>query len=161
MCLRLTLAHLLFVLAALCASGSFAMGQETAPGAFRPPPAPKAPPAGDRIARGPLSDQECRDFAQLFVDAVKSGDRAALDALFDWETIWKTATTGFELSGPDRAELFQNLTRGALGDSSIGAQLIKNSKSGGEFDTLRIRQSQTRRVILFRMIQPLASGGVG
>ena len=107
----LTLARLMLVLTAVNSSASMARGQDAPPGAFRPDPAPKRPAARNRDAQTLLSEQDCREYGQMVVKAVKSGDRAALNALIDWESIWKTATAGFELSGAAGTELFNELSK--------------------------------------------------
>jgi len=157
---RLTLARLLLVGTALTFNASLVSGQEKTEGAIQAKPVPK-PAARDRDAKSALSEQDCREYAQKVVNAVEAGDRNALDALIDFESIFEAATAGFEVPDAERPEMIRGLHSSMGSQGGLAGQLIQNSQAGGNFDFLRVRQNRQRPVILFRIIQPASSGGVG
>ena len=60
-----------------------------------------------------------------------------------------------------RQELKSGLKSGIDSDTGFTGQLVKNCQQGGTVDYLRVRQNHGRQVVLFRMIQPIETGGVG
>ncbi len=117
--------------------------------------------AQDSVANNPLSDQECRAYARSVTEAVASGDPAVVNSLIDWNQVFNTALSGMEMTTKRRQDLMLDLRRGIAKDVSFTTQLIKNSEAGGSLDFLRARQNRGRQVMLFRMIQPIGTGGVG
>ena len=108
----------------------------------------------------PLSEQECRDFAQSVSNAVTAGDLVALNDLFDWNRLYDVVLNGMEMTTKRRRDLVLELRTGMSNDYSFTGQIIKNVQAGGALDYLRNREDQGRQVILFRMLRPISSGGV-
>ncbi len=65
------------------------------------------------------------------------------------------------LSDQQLQEFKKGLKSSIDSDAGFAAQLVKNSQQGGKFDFLRTRRNHGRQVVLFRMIQPSETGGVG
>ena len=122
---------------------------------------PTQPAAQDRVATNPLSEEECRTYAQSVTKAVASGDLTVLNALIDWNQLFNTVLSGMEMTTKRRQDLMLQMRSEINKGESFTSQLIKNSEAGGSLDFLRARQNQGRQVILFRMIQPISTGGVG
>ncbi len=122
--------------------------------------AAKQPAAGKRESKGSLSDQVCRAFADELAKTVSSGDRAAVSALIDWNSVIDTAFQGLAVPEAQRQELRDGIKSGLDKETGITGQLVKNGQAGGTFDYLRTRQNQGRQVVLMRMIQPAGAGGV-
>src|SRR5262249_10915535 len=87
------IARRLLVLAVFAAAGSRADAQEVVGSAARIAPVHEKA-VGSRDSTGPLSEQDCREYAQLIVNAFKSGDLNAVNALIDWDAIFDAATAG-------------------------------------------------------------------
>jgi hypothetical protein len=155
-----TLLRVLFVFTTLTATFSNAIAQDTRGGQAGSKAGFKQSAARNRVATSPLSDQDCRTYAQSVTKAVASGDQAALNALIDWDQFFSTVMAGMEMTEKLRKDVALGLHSEKNKDALTG-QFIKNSQAGGNFDYLRARQSRGRQSILFRMIQPAGSGGVG
>jgi hypothetical protein len=158
---RVTWIRLLLVITALTAACSATSAQDTRTGRTRSKVGSKQSVSQNGGANNPLSDQECRAYAQLVIKAVASGDQAAFNALIDWDQLFDTALTGIEMTEKLRKDLNRGLRSGGDRETALTGQLIKNSRAGGTFDFLRARQSHGRQAILFRLIQPISTGGVG
>ena len=107
-------------------------------------------------ANSPLSDQECRDYAQSVTKAVASGDLAALNALIDWNQIFDTVVChGMEMTTKRREDLILGLRSGIEQRRIVYEPTDQERpRPEGRLDFLRTRQNHGRQVILFRMIQP-------
>jgi hypothetical protein len=144
---RMTLARLLSLLLALTATGSIAEAQNTTGKSARTKSVPKQPTVRDGNSNASLSEQECREFAQAIVKAVSSGDQAALNALFDWDSLFDKTFAGLTLPETDRKEYIRGLRGSITKDTGLMGQIIKNTKTGGKFDYLRTRQNHGGQVI--------------
>ncbi len=119
--------------------------------------APAKPVSGARatpseVARAPIGEKDCLEYANEVVAAVATGNKSVLNALIDWDAIFATSTADLDapatvVSGWIR-EMKQSLATG-LGFADA---IIQNSKAGGQFDYLRTRISHGQQVILFRLI---------
>jgi hypothetical protein len=114
-----------------------------------------------RLAPNQLSDEECRDYALAVVNAAGSGNRAAFTAQIDWDALFDASLVNLALSDQQLQEFKKGLKSSIDSDTGFAAQLVKNSQQGGKFDFLRTRRNHGRQVVLFRMIQPSETGGVG
>jgi hypothetical protein len=114
-----------------------------------------------RLAPNQFSDEECRDYALAVVNAAGSGNRAAFTAQIDWDALFDASLVNLALSDQQLQEFKKGLKSSIDSDTGFAAQLVKNSQQGGKFDFLRTRRNHGRQVVLFRMIQPSETGGVG
>jgi hypothetical protein len=112
------------------------------------------------VTARPLSEQDCRDFAQSVSNAVAAGDLVALNALFDWHHVSDVVLNGMELTTKRRQDLALELRTGVSRESSFTSQMIKNVGAGGTLRCLRTRQDHQRQVVLYRMLGPGRSGGL-
>jgi tetratricopeptide (TPR) repeat protein len=128
------------------------------PTSNKPSPGPSVAPQGEVVARDALSESDCRTYAQSVLDAIKEGRLAELNALVDWDTLFKTMATGWDIPDKVHQGMLRGLRAGLDGELGFTGQLIRNSKIGGSYRFLRTRESHGRQVILIRMIQP--NGGV-
>ncbi len=136
-------------------------GQDGLGKATRSKPGPEQKSAGNPAteATGPLSEADYRTFAQSVVEACSQGELTALNALFDWDSLYKTMAHGWELPEEVIQGAFSGLKKGMSQEGGITGQIIDLSKKGGSLTYLRTRRSRGRQVVLFRMILP-ESGGI-
>jgi hypothetical protein len=106
----------------------------------------------------PLPEEDCEEYADAVVEAVASGDPAAVNSLIDWDSIFATATADLGASEKVVSDWKRGLKTTVIDNAGYAGRLIQNSKEGGQFDYLRTRESHGKQVILFRMIGP---GGQG
>jgi tetratricopeptide (TPR) repeat protein len=107
-----------------------------------------------------LSEAECRDYAEAVVKAVEAGYQVGLNALVDWDSVFRAATTGWNIPDNLHEEVIRGLREGVEGELGLTGRIITNSKQGGRFSFLGARRRHDRQVILFRMIRPVGQGGV-
>ena len=160
-CSGMTLARLLSLLLALATTVSIAEAQNTTGRSARTKSVSQQPAARDQNSNAALSEQECRAYAQALTKAFSSGDRAALSALIDWDSIFDTALNGLSMPDNQRREFTTGLRSSLDNDNGFTGQLVKNGPAGGKFDYLRTRQNNGRQVVLMRMIQGKEAGEVG
>ncbi len=146
------------VLAASTFAGSPVRAQQKIDVAVQAKPATSPPAAAPGAPALPLSEADCREYAQAVVKAVATGEETAFNALIDWDAIFATATTDLGASENMVAELIKGMRASLVKGAGPTRQLIENSKTGGTFDFLRTRISHGRQVILFRLIGPENQG---
>jgi hypothetical protein len=112
------------------------------------------------VTAQPISEQECRDFAESLSKAVAAGDLAALNGLFDWNQLYGAVLNGMEMTTKRRQDLVLELRTGMDKDYSFTGQLIKNVQAGWTWHYLRTREDHGRQVILYRWLRPIRTGGV-
>ena len=156
----MTLVRLLLILATLTTTGSRVTAQNPRQSNSRAKDVPKQPGGRNRVANNPLSDKDCRAFAQAIADAINAGDRAAFNALIDWDSHFYASQARNALPGTQRQDIMKQLNRTTDNETGFTGQLIKNAKAGAKFSFLRARQNQGRQVVEYRMILPEGSGGV-
>jgi hypothetical protein len=153
----------LWIMTALAVAAIPACGQagRNAPSATKPTPGQPSARPGELAAQVALPESDCLAYAQSVVKAVADGDPARLIDLVDWDSIFNAAVAGLDLTDEKRQDIFRGLRRGVDDrERGFAGQYIKISKQGGSLSFLRTRQSHGRRVILFRLIQPIEVGGV-
>jgi tetratricopeptide (TPR) repeat protein len=94
-------------------------------------------------------DPVLQDFATRFAKNVNAGDVAAIRQGLDLEALINTAVKGLESS----AEVEKGFKDGVRGPIDVSLQLAEATKSGGQYQLLRIRTSAFGRPqALFRLI---------
>jgi hypothetical protein len=146
------------VLTALASTISTASAQAPPKGSTRGKDARQLA-AKAQSGRNQLSEEECRQFAKSFTDAINTGNVTAFNALIDWESIFNTALTNMTMTDQQREGVLRELRNATNSELGLGAQLIKQVKNGAHFDYLRPRQNAGRQVLLYRLIIA-ESGGV-
>jgi hypothetical protein len=107
-----------------------------------------------------LPDGDCRAFALQVVEAIKTGKLSVLNDLIDWELLFSKTMRGLDVTPKLRQDITTGLKNGLSRETGLSGQIVKNSRAGGTFDFLRVREDKNRQAILFRLIQPAGSGGV-
>jgi len=148
----------MIVFVALTCAGSPACRQQKPTVAAQARPAAGSPAAAQGAVTKPLSEPDCREYAQAVAQAVASGDEAAFNALIDWDSMFATATADLGASEKFISDVVQGLRRSLVSGAGLARPLIQNSKSGGTFDFLRTRVSHGDQVVLCRMIGPENQG---
>jgi tetratricopeptide (TPR) repeat protein len=148
------------VFMALTSTASLASGQELSPTSVQSKPAAGPRAVQKSAAKGEVSDADCRAYALRVVKAVSSGNVSALNSLIDWDALFNTMLKGIEISPQMRGNITVGLKSALNRETGLSGQIIKNSQQGGTFSFLRNRENHDRRVILFRLIQPLTTGGI-
>jgi hypothetical protein len=156
---RLTWIRLGLVFTILTIAFSSASAQSQRGGTARSKAVSK-PVGRDRVAKNPLSDQDCRAFAQAIGSALSAGDQAALNALIDWDALFDTALAGMSLPDTQRQNLIKELKSTIGLELGLTGQLAKSAKAGAKFAFLRTRQNPAGQAVQFRMTQPEKTGGV-
>lgn len=156
---RVMFSRIAWVLTILAATASPTWGQA---GSGTPPQSkPRAGQPSIRKAAkatAPLSEADCRAYAETVIKAVSAKDLAALNALIDWDGFMKRMATGWVISNSMRDGAFKGVRKGMDEEHGTTGQLIKNAKLGGSLTFLRTRQNHGQRVVLFRIIQPKNEG---
>jgi hypothetical protein len=116
------------------------------------------PSTPDDVTSQPIAEKDCREYANQVVRAVASGDRAAFNALIDWDALFAVSTANLGAAPKVISGWIQEMKQTLATDSSFGGALIQNTKAGGQFDFLRTRIGHGRQVIVFRMIGPASQG---
>lgn len=107
-----------------------------------------------------FSEQDARAFADAMSQALQKGDKAAFNALIDWDAIYETALQGMNLTKNQTNEFMNELRKHINDDAGFTSQMVQNYKNGGRLDYLRTRERNRRQVVLLRMTLPVASSGV-
>jgi hypothetical protein len=143
---------------AVASAGFPGCGQSKPEVADQPKPAAGVPAAPNETRVEAIPEKDCQQFASEVVEAVASGNKAALNSLLDWEAIFATATTNLG-APPNVVQGWIQEMRQAL-NTNVGFadSLIQNTKSGGQFDFLRTRISHGRQVAMFRLLGPASRG---
>jgi len=132
-------ACLLMAFTALIFAGSLASGQEKSASAARSKPAAGAKAVSKGVAKGELSDQDCRSYALQVVKAVGYGKVTTLNSLIDWDSLFRTMMKGLEITAKTREDLTMGLKNVLDRETGLSGQIIKNSQQGGSFSFLRAR----------------------
>jgi hypothetical protein len=107
----------------------------------------------------PLSDAECREFAEKVKKAFATQNTAALISLIDWDALIETATAGVEAPTEFRKAFAKGLKGSLNREQSLVGQIVARAKEGGSYTLLRIHDKNGRRCALFRLL-PANDGGV-
>lgn len=120
------------------------------------------PPPAKAAAREapPLSEAECRAYADAVLAAVRKHDKSALSGLMDWDALFERTFAGLEISDRDRSDYIKGFRQSLDSPTGFAPQIIAKVKHGGAISLLRVQKHQGRRVLLFRFILPAAEGGV-
>jgi hypothetical protein len=106
-------------------------------------PAPDAVPTED----------ECLALAQQVLDAVGSGDAAAIEHLMDWDTLFSRATADIQAAATFRSGFIGGVKQ-SFGDVCPFARALAKAatNTGGEVHFLRLRSVDKDPTLLFRVL---------
>jgi hypothetical protein len=79
--------------------------------------------------------------------------------LIEWDAFFKRISIGWDVSSKFNQDLLAGLKHSMEQPTGVTGQLILNSKQGGTFSYLRIRQNHGRQMVLFRLLKPISQGG--
>jgi hypothetical protein len=153
-------AGILLLFAVATVAGFDARGQEKAKSKGRAKPGSGSQSISKSASKNQINDADCRAYASRVVDAVKAGNMSAVNELVDWDSLFNRTFEGMDIEPKLRERITLGFRNGLSLETGLSGQIIKNSRAGGTFDFLRIRDDESRRVILFRLIQPANAGGV-
>jgi hypothetical protein len=156
----MTLAWVLLVLPVVTVTGFGASFQEKSAKSSRAKPSPRSQSVSKTAPKSQLQDGDCRAFALQVVEAIRTGKLSVLNDLIDWELLFSKTMRGLEVTPKLRQDITTGLKNGLSRETGLSGQIVKNSRAGGTFDFLRVREDKNRQAILFRLIQPAGSGGV-
>jgi hypothetical protein len=156
----MTLARVLLVFSVVTLAGFGASGQEKTAKKSRTKPVPRPRPVSKQTPKSQLHDGDCRAFASQVALAIRAGNISTLNDLIDWESLFNTTMKGMDVTPKLRQDITLGLKNGLSRETGLSGQIVKNSRAGGTFDFLRIREDKNRQAILFRLIQPAGAGGV-
>jgi hypothetical protein len=107
------------------------------------------------------SEEQCRQWAALFVKAMTAGDVAGSNNLIDWDALLEKATAYPNLTpaqGKQRGEFIGGAIKATKSSAGFCGQVIDNVHKGGTYKLLRCREVEGQRRALLRMIT--ADGGL-
>ena len=156
----MTLAWVLLVFNMVTVTGFGASFQEKSAKTSQAKPGPRSQAVSKPAPQGQLPDGDWRAFGSQVALAIKSGNVSALNDLIDWDALFNTTLKGIEVTPKLRQDLTLGLKNGLSRESGFSGQIVKNSREGGTFDFLKVREDKNRQAILFRLIQSAGSGGV-
>jgi hypothetical protein len=137
---------------ALAVGGLYGCGKSAPEVVIQPVPSAGRPATSTEPRTSLISEKDCDEYARSVTSAVSSGNKPALNALFDWDAIFATATANLGGSPESVADWTKELKQSLERDTSFTDSIIRSTKTGGRFDFLRARISRGRQVIVFRLL---------
>jgi hypothetical protein len=102
----------------------------------------------------PLTDTECRTFAQKFEKAVGTADAEKLDGLMDWDALLGIATSGINVPDSWKMGFCQGLKGTGKGKDSLSRRLILANEDGFTYKLLHLHTKNDQHFALFRVLMP-------
>ena len=119
---------------------------------------------GDELVRalgepdGPLSEEECREFAGRFRESVLSGDAERINGLIDWDALLEVSVVGMDVPQSVRDGVLRGLTATNQATGGMFRQIRGQVGKYGSYDPTRIYESEGESHVLF--LRVAHDGGV-
>lgn len=115
-----------------------------------------APTAQPKQSIASFQAKSPQEFADAIHLAVLSNNLEAFNGLVSWATLAKKATS--RLNGKPIEDFEQNLLKDVKGNSSLGAKIIHNVRTGGSYEFMQLKKNNNTVVAIFRMLLPKGRG---
>ena len=117
---------------------------------------PAAAPSAAAQGEKPLSDVDAQAFAKSLEATFKSGDRAAIDAAFDYDALLDRTMRGID--DQIRQKLIEDANSSAHGPRSIGRGLAAQIAKGARYRLLHVRGVGKEQRVSFPKDDPRWNG---
>jgi hypothetical protein len=85
----------------------------------------------------PLTEKDCREFADKLTQAIRDGDSASANAMIDWNAMTATAAVGLDLS-LDYQRKFAADLQPTPGSDGLMSDIVMQVRDGDSYEVLRI-----------------------
>jgi hypothetical protein len=99
----------------------------------------------------PLTEEECRKFAEDFSLAVISGQTANAGALIDWSAMTSIAAVGLGRSEKDLQPFVAGLKQASTTSNGFTGQIVAEIHNGNSYELLRIHGVDSEPRVMFRL----------